>query len=151
MHLGTQLIPNATPKDRQVTHFIALTNGDDCKVKLHLDLDFDVNSPEPKPSPHLQIGGRALKTAAKTYQITWDKTLDKPRWPKLPFCTPLLWHAAFLEFVDCESVSPFVRASWWKKIVAEAEKSLWQPFAADMDTAINKGQSVIEALYPPRA
>lgn len=146
MYLGTQLVPAKEPKNRQVTHFIALTKGDSCEVKLHLDLDFDVSSPEPKPSPHIQIGGRELCTK-QAFSARWNPALDKPRLPCLPFCTPLLWHSAFMEFQECASVRPFVKEGWWTNLVKNAETAIWEPFIADMASGLRNG-SVIEALYP---
>lgn len=147
MYLGTKLIPARMAKDQQVTHFIALTKGDVCEIKIHVDMDFDTSSDEPKPSPHLQVGGRTLKAGKQEFKIKWNDGLDKPRWPCLPYCTPLLWHSAFLEFQECESVRPFVRQPWWMKLVKDAEKALWEPFCDDMKAALSQG-SVIESLYP---
>ncbi len=149
MHLGSQLRPSRQPEDCQVTHFIALTDGDNCKTKLHVDLDFDLNSSEPKPSPHIQIGGR-LAFGKRSFKPSWDESIDKPRWPSLPCCTALLWHAAFQEFYDCESVKRFVEEQWWGNLVAAAEKALWGPFIVNMADAIRNNSSVIAALYPPR-
>lgn len=148
MFLGTMLKPSKKAEEQQVTHFIALSKGDECHLKLHLDLDFDLGSPEPKPSPHFQVGGRALKVNNRAFSMSWEKGLDKPRWPSLPFCTPLLWHAAFLEFQECESVQIFVNQSWWRNLVKKAELSLWKDFANDMNSNLGKS-SIIEALYPP--
>lgn len=147
MYLGTQLKPHRVAREQQVTHFFALTMGNTCKVKLHIDLDFDVEADEPKPSPHIQIGGRSLEASKISFENSWDKHIDKPRLPGLPFCTPLLWHAAFMEFKDCESVKPFVNEGWWKNLVRDAENSLWEPFINDMSSCLGK-KSIIESLYP---
>lgn len=150
LHLGTKLIPHAKPAQQFASHFILLTREDKGIARFHHDFDFDIEAPDPKPSPHLQIGGRQKAIRRVEYQVGWDDQLDKPRWPCLPFCTPLMWHAAFLEFRDCESVEPFVDQPWWKNLVIDAEKTLWGSFARDMTLAINRGESIIESLYPPR-
>jgi len=148
MYLGTRLTPNQDPKEQQVTHFVALAKGDSCEVKKHIDLDFHSASDEPKPSPHIQIGGRPLKIRNRELSFCWKEYLDKPRWPSLPCCTPLLWHTAFLEFQECSSVLPFLKQGWWKNLVREAEKTLWLPFFNDMSGLTSKG-CAIEAFYPP--
>jgi hypothetical protein len=148
MYLGTKLVPSLIAKERQVTHFLALAKAASCEVKIHFDLDFDVDADERKPSPHLQIGGRALKTRNTELDVTWNGGLDKPRLPCLPYCTALLWHAAFLEFQECTSVGRFVGQNWWRNLVKKAETALWQPFCDDLRLAMNKG-SAIEAFHPP--
>ncbi len=147
MYLGTLLSPDKDIKKRQVTHFIALTKGDNCRIKLHVDLDFDVHPKEPKPSPHFQVGGR-FKINNREFSIGWDDGLDKPRLPSLPFCTPLLWHSAFLEFQECESVQLFLSQPWWQNLVKKAESSIWSSFTSDMSAGLGKN-CIIEALYYP--
>jgi hypothetical protein len=151
MYLGTRLAPQKQAHMSQVTHFIALASPDRLISKLHIDFDFDVTAGEAKPSPHFQGGGRVPTGLPIAYPHAplWDTNLDKPRLPSLPFCTPLLWHLAFLEFQECGEIAVLLKLAWWQKLVCGAEERLWQPFFADGQTLIKRSKCVLDALYHP--
>lgn len=161
VEIGASVIPGSTKDSiRQTSYSLIICKNSAPAAspivrKLHIDYEpigFR-NHNEPKPSVHLQLCGMlSAQQIADGYDERRLNALypafEKPRIPTAPTSIALLLNWLLLEFQDDPAAPPVLRNATWRKLVAEAERTVLVPYykgaAAFLDKAANAGRRFLQ-------